>query len=252
MFKKFIKNLAAKTGYKISKQLPFFLNHNESLIQIDFEYVLSKLITSVDHCQFIQVGANDGKLNDPLRKFILKKFLKGVMIEPQPEIFKKLKGNYAELDIDGISFENIAIDKNHRHRNLYTVQTPSNPQDIWAHAAASFDKSHIEKMLSPDSLEKNGECIETLSVRCETFDYILKKYKISQLELLQIDAEGYDFELLKTFPFSKIIPKVIHFEHIHLGIFNRNAALEFLHQLGYSFVIEYFAITAVHKSLKEN
>jgi FkbM family methyltransferase len=172
MFKKFTKNLAAQTGYKICKQMPFFLEHDESLIQIDFEYVLSKLITSVDHCQFIQVGANDGKLNDPLRKFILKKFLKGVMIEPQPEIFKKLKGNYAELDIDGISFENIAIDKNQRYRNLYTVQTPSNPQDIWAHAAASFDKSHIEKMLSPDSLEKNGECIEPLSVRCETFDYI--------------------------------------------------------------------------------
>ena len=67
MFKKFIKNLAAQSGYKISKQLTFFLNHNESLIQIDFEYVLSKLITSVDNCQFIQVGANDGKLNDPLR-----------------------------------------------------------------------------------------------------------------------------------------------------------------------------------------
>lgn len=67
MVKGFLKYLVTKTSYKISKQLPFFLNHNESLIQIDFEYVLSKLITCVDHCQFIQVGANDGKLNDPLR-----------------------------------------------------------------------------------------------------------------------------------------------------------------------------------------
>ena len=107
-------------------------------------------------------------------------------------------------------------------------------------------------MLSPDSLEKNGECIEPLSVRCETFDYIFKKYNINQLELLQIDAEGYDFELLKIFPFSEIIPKVIHFEHIHLDIYHRNACLEFLHQMGYSFVMEYFDITAVHKSLKEN
>ena len=75
MLKEFLKLLAAKTGHKISKQLPFFLNHNESLVQITFEHVLSELITSVGNCQFIQVGANDGSPNDPRRKFILKNYL---------------------------------------------------------------------------------------------------------------------------------------------------------------------------------
>ena len=74
MLKEFLKLLATKTGHKISKQLPFFLNHNESLVQITFEHVLSELITSVGNCQFIQVGANDGSLNDPLRKFIIKNY----------------------------------------------------------------------------------------------------------------------------------------------------------------------------------
>ena len=104
MLKGFLKLLAAKTGHKISKQLPFFLNHNESLVQITFEHVLSDLIISTGNCQFIQVGANDGSLNDPIRQFILKNYLKGVMIEPQPKIFEKLKINYEKLDFRGNFF----------------------------------------------------------------------------------------------------------------------------------------------------
>ena len=248
MLKGFLKLLAAKTGHKISKQLPFFLNHNESLVQITFEHVLSELITSVGNCQFIQVGANDGSLNDPLIKFIIKKYLKGVMIEPQPQIFEKLKINYEKLDLDGIFLENIAIDRDSGFRNLYTVKNPSNPEDLWAHAAASFDRTHIEKMLSQDSLNASGGCIEKVAVRCENFEYILDKYQISKLDLLQIDAEGYDFELLKIFPFCKVTPRIIHFEHIHLNEIDRDTSLKFLHNLGYSFIVEYFDITAVHQN----
>jgi len=248
MIKQLLKLLAAKTGHKISKQLPFFLNHNESLVQITFEHVLSELITSLGNCQFIQVGANDGNVNDPLKKFIIKNYLKGVMIEPQPQIFEKLKINYKELDLDGIFLENIAIDHNSGFRDLYTVQNPTNPEDLWAHAAASFDRFHIEKMLSLDSLNASGGCIEKVAVRCENFEYILDKYEISKLDLLQIDAEGYDFELLKIFPFSKVTPRIIHFKHLHLNETDRDASLKFLHNLGYSFIVEYFDITAVHKN----
>ena len=74
------------------------------------------------------------------------------------------------------------------------------------------------------------------------------KYEINKLDLLQIDAEGYDFELLKIFPFSKVTPRIIHFEHLHLNETDRDASLKFLHNLGYYFVLEYFDITAVHKN----
>lgn len=247
MLKRSLKYLASITGHKISKQLPFFLNHNESLVQITFEHVLSDLITSIGNCKFIQVGANDGSLNDPLRKYIIKNYLKGVMIEPQPKIFGKLKTNYEKLDLDGILLENIAIDHDSGFRDLYTVENPSNPDDLWAHAAASFDRSHIEKMLSQDSLNASGGCIEKVAVRCENFEFILDKYEISELDLLQIDVEGYDFELLKIFPFARVTPRINHFEHLHLNETDRNASLKFLHNLGYSFVVEYFDITAVHK-----
>jgi hypothetical protein len=105
MIKNFVKRIAAFSGYKIEKQIPFLLEHKNSLIQISFEHILSELITSIHKCKFIQVGSNDGKLNDPLRKFVLKNFLEGIMIEPQSEIFQQLKENYEENVLDEIFFE---------------------------------------------------------------------------------------------------------------------------------------------------
>ena len=204
MLKEFLKLMAAKTGHKISKQLPFFLNHNESLVQITFEHVLSELITSTGNCQFIQVGANDGSLNDPIRQFILKNYLKGVMIEPQPKIFEKLKINYEKLDLE--NFSKILPSIMNPAQEIYTQFKILLTRRICGHTAASFDRTHIEKMLSQDSLNSRNAssgCIEKVAVRYENFEYILDKYEISKLDLLRIDAEGYDFELLKIFPFSK-------------------------------------------------
>ena len=52
-------------------------------------------------------------------------------------------------------------------------------------------------MLTEDSKGDVGGCIQKLSVKCETFEYIIDKYSMENLDLLQIDAEGYDFELIK-------------------------------------------------------
>ena len=44
---------------------------------------------------FIQVGSNDATHNDPLRRFILERGWRGLMIEPVPHVFERLKRNYA-------------------------------------------------------------------------------------------------------------------------------------------------------------
>jgi FkbM family methyltransferase len=59
---------------------------------------------------FIQVGANDGKYVDPLRGYIFKYPWHGILIEPQPDIFAKLRENYAVIK-NRLIFENIAIAK---------------------------------------------------------------------------------------------------------------------------------------------
>jgi len=45
---------------------------------------------------------------------------------------------------------------------------------------------------------------------------------------LQIDAEGYDYTLLKLFPFDKFQPSIIHFEH---GLRHENMSINQLYEI---------------------
>ena len=46
---------------------------------------------------FLQIVASDGLRNDPLRDFIVRDQWSGVFVEPLPEAFALLKGNYKHL-----------------------------------------------------------------------------------------------------------------------------------------------------------
>src|SRR4051812_34422848 len=72
--------------------------------------VLLKMVLSGGKTQdftFIQIGANDGVSNDPIRRYVVEYGFKGVLIEPQPDVFTRLKANYSGMP--GITFENAAI-----------------------------------------------------------------------------------------------------------------------------------------------
>ena len=44
------------------------------------------------------------------------------------------------------------------------------------------------------------------TVKSITFDTLLRRHGVSRLDLLQIDAEGYDFEILKRIDFRAFDP----------------------------------------------
>lgn len=49
------------------------------------------------------------------------------------------------------------------------------------------------------------------------------------IDLLHIDAEGYDLEILKTLDFTETLPKVILTEFKNLDIANRKLMISLLH-----------------------
>jgi hypothetical protein len=51
---------------------------------------------------------------------------------------------------------------------------------------------------------------------------------IEYLDLLQIDAEGYDVELLKLFDFERMRPPIVHYEHKKLSAKESDEAVELL------------------------
>jgi len=53
-------------------------------------------------------------------------------------------------------------------------------------------------------------------VTCITFDMLLARHGLTRVDLLQIDAEGYDYEILRTIDFARVRPAVINYERVLL------------------------------------
>src|SRR5262245_26684614 len=157
----------------------------------------------------VQVGSNDGCGNDPLAGLIRENPLWRVLfIEPLPHIFRRLLANYRELP--NYSFENVAISSERGMRRMYYVSDeikkvrPDVP--LWYDKLGSFDRSHILKHKHEYDFEA---FITSEEVRCEPLADTLARNCITRIDLLHIDAEGYDFEVIKQFDLRKQGPNAI-------------------------------------------
>jgi len=149
---------------------------------------------------FVQVGAYDGEYNDPIRKYILKYNWKGIMIEPNLIPFAKLVDLYG--DSEDIELMNVAITR--KDRGIEQLRYIPG-EGHWKHASATL-------------VPKNTRMYEFVNeillapVRTRTIESILDERAIKQVDLLQIDAEGMDFEVILSTNLYKVKPHVIHFE----------------------------------------
>ncbi len=179
---------------------------------------------------FLQIGAFDGVNNDPLHALILKYKLSGILVEPQPKAFDALKVTYR--DHPQLILVQAAVSHRAEVKPFYTSEHQ-------ATQVASFSREHLIKRKVPPS------AIKELQLQCFTIDSLLKKYAVDSLDLIQIDTEGYDFEIIKSIDFSSTKPFIIRYEHEHLSNLDYNASLELLAQQGYQFHVEKKDVTAI-------
>ena len=190
---------------------------------------------------FLQIGGNDGFVNDPIFKLIKRDGWKGIIAEPQKKVFNdKLKRTY-RLD-KNVILENVAISDKTETRKLYKL-TMSEAR--WATGIATFDRETLEKQIDSGHVErkakkegvslpaKREDYITYEEVECLTIIDLLDKHKQKHLNLLQIDTEGYDYEIIKTIDFSKMKPDIISFEHEHLSKNDREICVHLLTSHGY-------------------
>lgn len=195
----------------------------------------------IDDFFFIQVGANDGRIGDPIYELVTELGWRGVLVEPQKKVFEQsLLKTYAGYE--GLVFENVAIADVAGQKTLYTL---SFCDERWATGIASFQRGHLEKHIRQGYIEQclRGRALElppsrddyiaATPVECITFGDLIRKHAIERVNLLQIDVEGYDFELLKTYDFSTIKPDVIHYERWHLSETDRSDCARMLEGHGY-------------------
>ncbi len=224
-------------GYRISKIGPYSV--------FDFESFLYRYLEVYEKFSFIQIGANDGVMNDPIYKFNMdnKSKVSGFVLEPLPDVYQKLVKNYESCS--DIKPFNLAIHETesemilHRVKPAYASKIPE-----FAGGIASFDKSHWQKTdLIPDS-----DYMEEVSVKCTSFTNFISENSINEIDLLLIDTEGYDYDILMSIDFSMIKPKIVRFEH---GLRNNvmtedkfNKVCKHLNSFGYQLIAESYDATA--------
>jgi FkbM family methyltransferase len=179
-----------------------------------------------DNFFFVQIGAHDGMHTDPIRPWVEKYHWRGLLVEPQPKIFKRLVENYKSEP--QLSFENAAIASQDGQAKLYTF---AEDQGLPDHASmlASFNR---------EALLCNGHGyrgkIEELTVPTLSVASLLRRHKVDHIDLLQIDTEGFDFEILKMFfGQTELRPNIIQFESAFLDRSEYQACCRLLQPTGY-------------------
>lgn len=191
---------------------------------------------------FIQVGANDGFYHDPLHKFIRMYGWKGVMLEPQPSVYRNFLSKLHKKT-PGVHAINAALSDRDGEQTMYKIAF----SDLrWATGLTSFRREALEKAIDSGHVgrlaarygeqlpSKREDYIGQEKIVSISADTLIKKYQLKQIDWVQIDAEGFDFEIIKLLKIEQTHPRVIVYEKSHLSQEDQTACIQLLEKNGYA------------------
>jgi FkbM family methyltransferase len=207
---------------------PAMLEYQAHQLSVNLDLVLSHYRIEHSEVRYLQVGAFDGVAGDPIYPLIERHHLQGIVLEPQKDAFERLQANYARFP--HFHLVNAAIADHDGFANMYRIH-PEAQGPAWLHQIASFDR---RALLSHAHMVPNLESmIVSEQVRCMTFATLFAELGVERVDMLQIDAEGYDAELLRLFDIPSRRPAIVNFEHKHLSVSDHDNALALLVGQGY-------------------
>lgn len=202
-----------------------------------YNILLDKLGKSGKDIFFLQIGAADGKSFDPLHRAVTQYRWKGVLVEPIKDIFSRLKENYR--DHRNLIFENCAIDNESGTRKMKRVPLKFVENGFvpeWALGISSFydDRNALGGVrVNDEDFNRIRSVLVEEEVNCLTVAQLLEKHDIKQIDILQIDAEGHDFQIFRHIDFSRYKPSIVNLEYVNLAEIEKKQLIDILFREGY-------------------
>lgn len=205
----------------------------------------------------LQIGSNDGKTGDPFYPLLQRNLQwRALFVEPIPFFFDKLTTNYP--DTSRFSFEKAAI--NEGEAGTFFWLDPAMYREFadlpyWYEQLGSFSREHIVQQVDAKVLPY----LTSAPVRGLRLVDLLERHQLEKIDILHIDAEGYDWKILSQLDLSQYRPLFILYESHHLSPEDQGAATSFLQQYYEHFYvgIDAFAVRkdiepSLFQSMKRN
>jgi len=200
------------------------------IVYTSAENILEIYFRSLKHEEIfvIVIGANNGELTDFLSTYLILPNVKGILVEPVSYLFKELQEKFANNK--NFHLENSAIYRSNRKKNMFRI---SQSEDLpeWADGLGSFNKGNL--MLHKTDIPSIDSKIVKELVNCITFNSLMKKYNAERINVLQVDTEGYDYDIIKLIDFNRFRPDLILLEYLHLTYYQYFAAINLLRSNNY-------------------
>ena len=91
----------------------------------------------------------------------------------------------------------------------------------------------LSEIFNNEQLELLNSYVEYQKVFCITFETAIKLFTIKKIDFLQIDAEGYDYTLIKLYDFANYRPQILRYENYHLSNNEKVELNDYLKSLNY-------------------
>lgn len=160
----------------------------------------------------IQVGANDGKMADPLCGLITPEW-RGVLVEPHPEAFARLQQTY----------------KGFSKLKLVQCAVTERNETVTLQLCQNTVESSIAR---GDFKGASG----SVSVQGQTLQTLLQEQSVSRADIMVVDTEGYDYKIVKQiFDVKDFRPTILQFEHTLMEPHQYDELLQLMANNNYSF-----------------
>lgn len=226
------------------------LYHLREKLWVPGQRSVTEILDSYSHFKkdvfFIQIGANDGVSQDIIHNYVIQNTWQGILVEPVSHLFEKLKQNYSLLQ-QRLFFENAAVSNNDGEAIFYRLKSEDPNSPNWLNQLGTFKKEIILKQRN--EISGFDELLIEEKVKTISFDTLLQKYNVENVNLIQIDTEGYDFEIIKLINFNRLKLDLIIFEHLHLKKSDYKQALNLLKSNGFKLFTDEGNTIGLAKSL---
>lgn len=214
--KQFIKKMFAACGLRVEKQW-LFSNRDYHLDPTYLELVHT-VFSILERPRLCVIGANDGERYEPLSNYLKSSKLDRILVEPNPQAFADLK---KECEGTGAHLVMAAISDRSGQSDFYVPRADNEQRSkqlgIKNQIDSLYGSMHPEILLNNMGYDGPWENVaEKITVPVITPKELLQSANFSSVDVLQIDAEGHDFVILKAFLEEGILPTLICIEHTQL------------------------------------